>query len=95
MPRMAGDSHRKRLPPQVSTSMNSTAEAISSRPPSQSTWRRRWNTGILAIFGSSMASAPSASGTLIQKITDQCRCSANRPPSTGPLMPAATHTPLK
>ena len=40
--------------------MNTTADAISNTPPSQSTLRRRWNTGILPIFGSSSASAPSA-----------------------------------
>ena len=83
------------MPPQVSTSMNTTAEAISSTPPSQSTLRLRWNTGILPIFGSSSASEASPSGTLIQKIIDQCRCSANTPPRIGPPMPAATQTPLK
>lgn len=75
--------------------MNTTAEAISSAPPIQSTLRRRWNTGILPILGSSSASAMTPSGTLIQKIIDQCRCSANTPPSTGPATPAAVHTPLK
>ena len=75
--------------------MITTAEAISSMPPSQSTLRRRWNTGILPILGSIIASEASASGTLIQKIIDQCRCSANTPPSTGPNRPAAIHTPLK
>ena len=75
--------------------MNTTAEAISSTPPSQSTLRLRWNTGILAIFGSSIASEAIPSGTLIQKIIDQCRCSANTPPRTGPPIPAAIQTPLK
>ena len=75
--------------------MTTTADAISSTPPSQSTLRRRWNTGILPILGSSRNSAPIASGTLIQKIIDQCRCSANTPPSTGPSRPAAIQTPLK
>ena len=83
------------MPPQVSTSMNTTAAAISSTPPSQSTLRLRWNTGILPIFGSSSASDPSPSGTLIQKIIDQCRCSANTPPITGPAIPAVIQTPLK
>ena len=75
--------------------MTTTAEAISSTPPSQSTLRWRWKTGILPIFGSSSASAAMPSGRLIQKIIDQCRCSANTPPSTGPKMPPATQTPLK
>ena len=75
--------------------MTATAEAISSTPPSQSTLRLRWNTGILPIFGNSIASETAASGTLIQKISDQCRCSANTPPTTGPTSPAAIHTPLK
>lgn len=80
------------MPPQVSTSMNTTADAISRMPPSQSTSRLRWNTGILAIFGSNSASAAAASGKLIQKIIDQCRCSANTPPITGPRMPPAIQT---
>src|SRR5260370_18080337 len=75
--------------------MKTTAAAISSRPPSQSTLRLQWNTGILPILGSSSASDPSPSGTLIQKIIDQCRCSANTPPRIGPPTPAATQTPLK
>ena len=33
-----------------------------------------------------MAKAKSPSGRLIQKISDQCRCSAKKPPSTGPAM---------
>ena len=92
---IAGDAQAKRLPPQVSTSMNTTAEAISSTPPSQSTLRRRWKVGILPIFGSSSASEAMPSGTLIQKIIDQCRCSANTPPMIGPPIPAAVHTPVK
>jgi hypothetical protein len=92
---IAGDSQAKRLPPQLSTSMMPTADPISSRPPSQSTLRLRWNTGILPILGNSSTSAPTASGTLIQKIIDQCRCSANTPPRTGPSNPAAIQTPLK
>jgi len=47
------------------------------------------------MFGSIRAKAAIASGTLIQKIIDQCRCSANRPPSTGPLTLAAVQMPLK
>jgi len=42
-----------------------------------------------------MASDVSPSGTLIQKIIDQCRCSAKTPPRMGPPIPAAIHTPLK
>ncbi len=80
------------MPPQVSTSMKTTAEAISSTPPSQSTLRLRWNTGIFFIFGSSIAMAAAASGRLIQKIIDQCRCSANTPPMTGPKMPPTIQT---
>src|ERR1700761_7192247 len=92
---MVGESQEKRLPPQVSTSMNTTAEAISSTPPAQSTLRLRWNTGILPILGSISANAPRPSGTLIQNTIDQCRCSANTPPSTGPPIPARVQTPLK
>jgi hypothetical protein len=33
-----------------------------------------------------MASASAPSGKLIQKISDQCRCSAKNPPTTGPTM---------
>ena len=36
--------------------------------------------------------AAKASGTLSQKITDQCRCSAMTPPSTGPAAPATIQT---
>ena len=75
--------------------MKTTAEAISSTPPNQSILRLRWNTGILLIFGSSSANEASPSGTLIQKIMDQCRCSANTPPRMGPPIPAVIHTLLK
>ena len=49
----------------------------------------------MPIFGSSIASEAMPSGTLIQKIIDQCRCSANTPPMIGPPIPAAVHTPEK
>jgi hypothetical protein len=35
-----------------------------------------------------IAKAASPIGMLIQKITDQCRCSAMSPPSSGPEPPA-------
>ena len=38
-----------------------------------------------------MASRPS--GMLIQKISDQCRCSAKVPPSSGPAMLATAQVP--
>ena len=90
-----GDDHAKRVPPQVRSSVNTTADAISRMPPSQSTLRLRWNTGMRAIRGSSRPRPSNANGTLIQKIIDQCRCSANTPPRIGPPIPAATQTPLK
>ena len=95
MAMMVGDSQRKRLPPQVSTSMNTTADAIKQHAAEPVDLATAMIDRDLAHLRHSIASAPSASGTLIQKIIDQCRCSAKTPPSTGPPMPAATHTPLK
>ena len=64
--------------------MKTTAEAISSTPPSQSTLRRGGIPGSCPSSAAACASDASPSGTLIQKIIDQCRCSANTPPRIGP-----------
>ena len=50
-------------------------------------WRGRRRRTLFVIR---KAAAPS--GRLIQKIIDQCRCSAKKPPSTGPAMLASTNT---
>ena len=49
----------------------------------------------LGHFGRTAPTRQPPSGTLIQKIIDQFRCSAKKPPSTGPLRPASIQTPLK
>ena len=85
---MVGDSQGTRVPPEVSAIRNKVAAAIIRAAPTMSSWcRRSWRgSSFIEWWVSSAASSPS--GTLSQKITDQCRWSAMRPPSAGPPTPA-------
>jgi hypothetical protein len=68
--------------------MNATLAITISATPEMSkrcgrSWRGRRRNSEVA-----MANAASPMGMLIQKMTDQCRCSAIKPPSRGPQPPA-------
>ena len=67
------------------------AAIISAAPVRSILWARSW-TGTSFSCRLDNSAAAKASGTLSQKITDQCRCSAMTPPSTGPAAPATIQT---
>ena len=72
------------VPPQLRASRSETVAATRSAAPRTSISWGRSKRGSFLRVRFEMASAASPSGRLIQKITDQCRCSAKNPPSTGP-----------
>ena len=75
--------------------MNTTAEAISSNAAEPVDLALAVKGRDLAHLRQQHRQDAMPSGTLIQKIIDQCRCSANTPPMIGPPMPATVHTPEK
>ena len=85
---MVDDSQGTRVPPEVSAMRNRVAAAIMSAAPTRSSrCGRSWRgSSFIERWVSSAAISPS--GTLSQKITDQCQCSATKPPSAGPPTPA-------
>lgn len=91
-PRICGEAHGYRTPPQFSASRSAIVAAIIRAAPSRSSlWRRSWRgSSFSARLEITKAARPS--GTLIQKMKLQCRCSANTPPSTGPAIDAIAKT---
>ena len=71
-------------PPQVSAKRKAIAPATISPAPARSSrcrrsWRGRRRSALPVMYR-----ARPPIGRLIQKMTDQCRCSAKTPPRTGP-----------
>jgi hypothetical protein len=88
-PKIVGEIQGTRVPPEVSASKSATAAAIIKLAPMRSSlWARSWR-GSRFIELETRSAVMSPSGTLSQKITDQCSRSAMTPPSTGPTTPAA------
>ncbi len=96
MAMMVGDSQRKRLPPQVSTQHQHDRgghQQHTAKPVDLALAMEYRN---LAHLGQQQRQrTPARAVRLIQKIIDQCKCSANMPPRTGPLIPANIQTLLK
>jgi hypothetical protein len=86
--KIVGESHGTRVPPVVSARRNSVAAAITSATPRKSSECLRPAAGSRFIDWLSSAAVSRPSGTLSQKISDQCQFCAMMPPSAGPTTPA-------
>ena len=85
---MVGEIQGTRVPPDVSASRKATDAAIIKVAPMRSSLCVRWWRGSRAMECHTSSAVSMPSGTLSQKITDQCSRSAMMPPSTGPTTPA-------
>ncbi len=86
--RTGNEVQAKRTPPMLSASMNDTLATTISIAPAMS---RRCGRSYLGSRRNKVVVITSAArpiGRFIQKMTDQCRCSAMNPPSAGPQPPA-------
>src|SRR5262249_62072409 len=82
--RTGGEPQAYRRPPQLSASISAiAAPTISSAPSRSSLCRRSWRGSRCSTLWVSKKASPQ-SGKLNQKIQDQCRCSAMKPPTIGP-----------